>query len=261
MMDLARELRIRDAWLLAIEEGRLDDLPAGPFQTGYVRSYADRLGLDGAALAARLGPARAATGGGPRIRVSLRDEEGHVSGRRVLALAAVLVVPVCGGWYLAADVGVPPDRTVPIPELSRGPAAASPVAGEGRDAAPVPEPAAVPSGTGSAVPTRSEQTGAGRPYGARNMARALPTGEAAAKVPKRSCTLDRETAGGFMRPSVDTTRSTAPGPPNAERIRAVQRALGKLGYDPALSTVRWDPGRGPRSAPFRRPRVWPRTGN
>ena len=54
---LARDLPIRETLLLAIEEGRLDDLPGVPFRTGLVRSYADRLGLDGAAMAARLRPA------------------------------------------------------------------------------------------------------------------------------------------------------------------------------------------------------------
>ena len=198
--DLARELRIRDAWLLAIEDGRLDDLPAGPFRTGYVRSYANRLGLDGTALAARVAPE-----GRPRIRMFLLDTEGHLSGRRVLVLAAVLAVAAGGGWYLAAGSGAPPDRTMPMPELSRGPAPASPVSGEQNGTVPVPDPAAAQSGAGSAISGRSTETDPGPPDGVRHMAPALPTGEAAGEPP---------------------------GPPNAERIRAVQRALARLGYDP-----------------------------
>ena len=43
---LAAELRIRRVYLLAIEEGRLRDLPAPAYVLGFVRSYARALGLD-----------------------------------------------------------------------------------------------------------------------------------------------------------------------------------------------------------------------
>lgn len=46
IQDVARVTRISDKWLPALEEARLDHLPAPVFVTGYVRSYARVVGLD-----------------------------------------------------------------------------------------------------------------------------------------------------------------------------------------------------------------------
>lgn len=48
--------KIRVRYLQAIEEGRLRDLPAAVYARGFVRIYADFLGLDGSALAATVLP-------------------------------------------------------------------------------------------------------------------------------------------------------------------------------------------------------------
>ena len=47
LQDVADQTRIRRAYLAAIEEMRLDELPSRPFTIGYVRAYANALGLDG----------------------------------------------------------------------------------------------------------------------------------------------------------------------------------------------------------------------
>ena len=47
--EVATALRIRKEHLSAIEEGRFADLPAPAYALGFVRSYADYLGLDPAA--------------------------------------------------------------------------------------------------------------------------------------------------------------------------------------------------------------------
>src|SRR5512139_1790234 len=44
---VARQLRIRAVYISAIEEGRLQDLPGTAYAVGFVRAYADYLGLDG----------------------------------------------------------------------------------------------------------------------------------------------------------------------------------------------------------------------
>ncbi|MBX6747575.1 MAG: helix-turn-helix domain-containing protein, partial [Acetobacteraceae bacterium] len=44
--DIAASLRIRRGYLVALEEGRLRDLPALAYALGFVRSYARALGLD-----------------------------------------------------------------------------------------------------------------------------------------------------------------------------------------------------------------------
>ncbi len=51
--ELAERTKIRRAYLQGIEEGDRSALPARPFAIGYVRSYAQALGLDGDAATAR----------------------------------------------------------------------------------------------------------------------------------------------------------------------------------------------------------------
>ena len=44
--DIAKKTRIADRWIVAIEEVRIDQLPAPVFAIGYVRNYARAVGLD-----------------------------------------------------------------------------------------------------------------------------------------------------------------------------------------------------------------------
>ncbi len=63
--DIAEELRIRLPYLEAIERGDLSALPGQAYQTGFVRSYAQILGLD---------PEEILRGSGPRA-VSARRKK------------------------------------------------------------------------------------------------------------------------------------------------------------------------------------------
>lgn len=158
---------------------------------------------------------RTAWKGESRPAAFFLDWERHLSGGRVLVLAAILAATAGAGWYLAADGGIQPDRTLPIFELSAG--LASSGSGESSEAAPVQESMTSQSGAGAAIPGLPSETGA-RPLGAaENAVPTLPAGEAAATVPISRRVLDRESAAGL---------------PDGERIRAVQRALDRLGYDP-----------------------------
>ena len=51
--DLAARLRIRDSYLAAIEEGRLDELPGKVYAVGFLRTYAAAVGLDADEIARR----------------------------------------------------------------------------------------------------------------------------------------------------------------------------------------------------------------
>ena len=46
LRDVAGGLRIRYVYLQAIEEGRYDDLPGPTYAIGFIRTYAEYLGLD-----------------------------------------------------------------------------------------------------------------------------------------------------------------------------------------------------------------------
>ena len=47
LAEVASELRIRNVYLEAIEDGRFDLLPGNPYAVGFIRTYAEYLGLDG----------------------------------------------------------------------------------------------------------------------------------------------------------------------------------------------------------------------
>ena len=53
LQDLSDSTRIKRAYLEALEEMRLEDLPSRPFTIGYVRAYARALGLDSEAAVQR----------------------------------------------------------------------------------------------------------------------------------------------------------------------------------------------------------------
>lgn len=234
LADFARELRTREAWLLSLEEGRLDELPDAPTRAGLLRSYANCLGLDGAALAARLGAVAVAANAGRGSGVFFGKYGGHFAGRRLLVLTTILAVAVAvgGGWYLAADGGAPLDRSVPILERSNGQAEETRGAGKGSDTLPVPEPWAAQSRAGSPIPLLPLGPDSRHLDDAEATVPASPADEAAAMAPAGSRASGREPAGASTPSAADRRGSTASGPWDAERIRSVQRALARLGYDP-----------------------------
>ncbi len=105
-LDLARladETRIPIGHLRAIEEGRLEDLPAGPYREGWVRAYRERLGVDDAPSMAQVPPPAALP----------------LDAARWAAVASVLGLVLLAGWSLmdrtggAVPVGVP-DQLVTV---------------------------------------------------------------------------------------------------------------------------------------------------
>ncbi|HUO23923.1 MAG TPA: helix-turn-helix domain-containing protein [Caulobacteraceae bacterium] len=141
--DVAEVTRIRRAYLAALEEMRLDQLPSRPFAIGYVRAYAQVLGVDPDAVVAKFkqcapsddAPLQAPTG----VR---RQRDPRLS---VAAGAAGVVVTAVLIWNVAqhAVAGDGP-ASPPAPVL----AVASPVALHG----PVPVGAAQPAPPESDVP-------------------------------------------------------------------------------------------------------------
>ncbi len=217
--EAARELGIREAWLEAIEDGRLDELPGAPPRTDLIGAYADRLGFEGASFAARLG---GAAEGRRRSGRFFFDADGRLPVDRALPIAAVLAAAAVGGWYLAADFGVPAERAVPAPKRPGNPPEERPGAGERSGAGPAEaasgDGARVTGGAGMPVlapiaPVTDPPVG--EPVGARS--------EAGAQTPGPSAGPGAERRGGD---------NTAPVRHSAGRVRAVQRALIRLGYDP-----------------------------
>lgn len=103
---VARQLRIRAVYIAAIEEGRLQDLPGTAYAVGFVRAYADYLGLDGNSI---VGDYRDELARRSRQNQLIwpvdQVEHKHFPGGIVLVVCLLVAGAVYGGWYFASQPG------------------------------------------------------------------------------------------------------------------------------------------------------------
>ena len=112
---IAAHLRIRPAVLSAIEEGRFADLPAGAYTIGFLRSYAQALGLDPAEASRRFRAEAAELARKPELIFPTPVPERGVPAGAVVLLGAALAIGAYAGWYHASGShpGEEPVRQVP----------------------------------------------------------------------------------------------------------------------------------------------------
>ena len=138
---VAEATKVRESLLQALEEMRLADLPSRPFAIGYVRAYAEAVGLDPDAISARF---RRET---PELDVSLKSPLGLSIERRsrlpmilggVGAVAAAIVV-----WNVGQRLLFSAPAQAPVAQADPGRALAELPAPSGviRIGAPTPAPA------------------------------------------------------------------------------------------------------------------------
>ena len=89
---VAGQLHIRLAYLKAIEDGRFKDLPGLTYASGFVRSYADYLGLDGEEMVRRFREEIAGMDRHVQLIFPSLATEGKIPGGAVLLLSAFLAV-------------------------------------------------------------------------------------------------------------------------------------------------------------------------
>ena len=158
LQTVANQLRIRLGYLEAIEDGRFRDLPGSTYAVGFVRSYADYLGLDSADIVRRFREEAARIHGTTKLIFPSLTAEGKVPRAAVLLLSAVGLAAVYGGWYVLSSrnsVQLPliaevPDRLVALPP-DEGSAPATPSGST--SSAPPPEAATPPGAMPSPAPT------------------------------------------------------------------------------------------------------------
>lgn len=160
LKQVAQALRIRHPYLQAIEDGRIQDLPGPTYAVGFIRSYADYLGLDGEEVVRRYRAEAANLAGRPALSFPTPASEGRLPGGAVLLIALFLGALIYGGWYFYSSQHRPVAETVPeVPDrLSQhlprdGGAGAkdedskvSPIAATPAEPAAQPAPAEAPAG-------------------------------------------------------------------------------------------------------------------
>jgi cytoskeleton protein RodZ len=142
---VARQLRIRAVYISAIEEGRLQDLPGTAYAVGFVRAYADYLGLDGNSV---VGDYRDELARRSRQNQLIwpvdQVEHKHFPGGIVLIVCLLVAGALYGGWYVASQPGgTGIDLIDQVPEFmkkqtSDGATETVPPAEEGQSGAQVP---------------------------------------------------------------------------------------------------------------------------
>ncbi|MSP05576.1 MAG: helix-turn-helix domain-containing protein [Acetobacteraceae bacterium] len=114
--EVAVGLRIRLSYLQALEDGRIEDLPGSAYALGFLRTYAEALGLDGDEISRRF--KYEADGITQKILLDFpapNTRPGIPVGAMVL-LGLVLAVGVYIGWYkLSGDGRLPAEAVAPVP--------------------------------------------------------------------------------------------------------------------------------------------------
>lgn len=117
---VAASLRIRAAYLQAIEAGRVADLPGNAYALGFLRTYATALGLDADELCRRFRTEVAELNTKTELTFPAPVPERGVPAGAVILLGVALAVGAYVGWYHFAEHAPAGHTTMPVPpELAR----------------------------------------------------------------------------------------------------------------------------------------------
>jgi cytoskeleton protein RodZ len=105
LQDAARMLCIRRVYLEAIEEGRFDDLPGKAYVIGFIRSYAEHLGLDSEEVVRRFKNEIAGENLTTTLDFPAPASEASLPGAAVLLVGLLVALLAYGGWYATRDSG------------------------------------------------------------------------------------------------------------------------------------------------------------
>ncbi|MFC4236618.1 helix-turn-helix domain-containing protein [Thalassospira xianhensis] len=115
--DVCRLLRIRKIYIEAIENSDYSVLPGGPYGLGFIKAYAEHLGLDGAEIVRRFRAESNAPAARTELSFPKPVQESRVPGGAVLLIAALLGIGAYGGWYYLSSQGKTiADLVDPLPE-------------------------------------------------------------------------------------------------------------------------------------------------
>ncbi|MFQ6016938.1 MAG: RodZ domain-containing protein [Kiloniellaceae bacterium] len=114
---VAQILRIRYFYLEAIESGRFDELPGTTYAVGFLRSYADFLGLDGSEIVERFKEETEGVEKKPELIFPEPVTEGKVPGGAIILISVLLLGLAYGGWFYLSNQGKSiADLIPPLPE-------------------------------------------------------------------------------------------------------------------------------------------------
>jgi cytoskeleton protein RodZ len=117
LVRIADDLKIRRVYLEAIEEGRFDDLPGATYAVGFVRAYAEYLGLDSIEIVARFKEEVAGLNQRLQLVFPTPVPESKIPNGAILLISILMIVLAYGGWYyLSSQSDDLEDQVLDLPD-------------------------------------------------------------------------------------------------------------------------------------------------
>lgn len=112
----ADALRIRYVYLQAIEDGRYHDLPGTAYAIGFVRSYAEFLGLEPEETVKRFKQEIHGLERAPTLAFPVPKPEGKLPGGALILISVLLIALGYGAWYFLTSSGNQVSEVLPSAE-------------------------------------------------------------------------------------------------------------------------------------------------
>lgn len=161
LRSIAEVLCIRFSYLDAIERGQYENLPGPTYAMGFVRTYAEYLGLDGDQIVDRFKSEVEGIDSQTKLHFPTPAPEGKMPGGAVFLVAALLFAGAYGVWFYLSNQGESlSDLVAPVPEQLQNMVDGSTQTAESLSPAPAAPPAA---GTPTPAVTVQPDSGAAAP--------------------------------------------------------------------------------------------------
>jgi cytoskeleton protein RodZ len=143
--EIGAVLRIKPAYLAALEQGRTYDLPGPAYAVGFVRAYSDYLGLNTDQVLARFRTEASGITTRPDLALPVPLGERSLPGGALVLVALILALCGYGIWYyLSTGERDRPERVAAVPAALQPPAVPALV--------PPPPMGVIPASTGPTPP-------------------------------------------------------------------------------------------------------------
>jgi len=121
--EIGAMLRIKPAYLAALEQGRTRDLPGAAYAIGFLRAYADFLGLNAEQVLTQFKAEASGVTARPDLALPVPLDERSLPGRALVLVALILALCGYGIWYyLSTDDRNRPEHVVAVPAALQTPA-------------------------------------------------------------------------------------------------------------------------------------------
>ncbi len=98
--DASKDLCIRSTYLEAIEDGNYDEIPEPPYGIGFIRSYADYLGLNASRMVQLFKEETDAAAKNSDYYVMEPQTEANAPNKKSLMISLLAIILVYIGWYI-----------------------------------------------------------------------------------------------------------------------------------------------------------------